>query len=79
MIKANITLQKGDMAPDVVSKSLLPETHRSIPRTRVNITEDEDAIHLQISARDVSALRAAVNSYLRWISVSMETYNETQN
>ncbi|UCE39638.1 MAG: hypothetical protein JSW00_12660 [Thermoplasmata archaeon] len=61
----------------VVASSLLPETDRKIPRTQVNIKEVNDGIQLEIQAQDTSALRAAINSYLRWIKVSMNTYEET--
>lgn len=62
----------------MVASSLSPETDRKIPRTIIQVNEDENALSLVISAEDTSALRAAINSYLRWISVGIETYNEIQ-
>ncbi|UCE73137.1 MAG: hypothetical protein JSV56_08850 [Methanomassiliicoccales archaeon] len=76
MKKAKITLKKSGRIADVVAKSLLPETERNIPRTHVDVQEDEDTIYIEIRANDVSALRAAINSYLRWMKVSVDTYNE---
>lgn len=78
MKKAVITIEKEGKIADVVAKSLLPETERNIPRTNVNLKEDEHAIHFEIHAEDVNALRAAINSYLRWMKVSVDTYTETQ-
>lgn len=78
MKKAVITLQKRGKIAQVVAQSLLPETERKIPRTEVNLREDEDALYLEIRALDVNALRAAINSYLRWMKVGIDTYLETQ-
>jgi tRNA threonylcarbamoyladenosine modification (KEOPS) complex Pcc1 subunit len=52
---------------------------RKIPRTEVNLEEDENSINLEIIAQDINALRAAMNSYLRWMKVSIDTYNEIKN
>lgn len=76
--KAIITIQKEDKITSVVAKSLLPETERKIPRTKVELREDDDAIKIELMADDVNALRAAANSYLRWISVSIDTHLEAQ-
>jgi len=76
--KGIITIQKQGKIADVVAKSLLPEMDRKIPRTKVNLKEDENAIYLEILAEDVNALRAAMNSYLRWMKVSIDTYKETR-
>lgn len=55
--------------------SLGPEIEREIPRTEVNIIKDDD-ITLEIHAEDTNALRAAINSYLRWAKVTMDTVEE---
>ena len=76
MKKGIITIQKQGNIADVVAKSLLPEMDRNIPRTKVNLKEDKNKIQIEIQAQDVNALRAAINSYLRWMKVSMDTYEE---
>ena len=78
MKKAIITVPKEGKIAHVVTRSLLPEMDRKIPRTKVNLKEDENAIRLEIQAQDVNALRAAINSYLRWMKVSIDTYEETK-
>ena len=45
---------------------------REIPRTRVSLTSEGDEIILNVEASDLGALRAALNSYLGWISISEE-------
>lgn len=56
----------------LLRESLAPETSRTIPRTSVDIREVGDKLHIEIQASDVNALRAAINSYLRWVSVGIE-------
>jgi tRNA threonylcarbamoyladenosine modification (KEOPS) complex Pcc1 subunit len=75
--RAVITVQKDDKIADVVTKSLLPETERHIPRTKVDIREVGDVIQIELMADDTNALRAATNSYLRWMKVTIDTYLET--
>ncbi len=55
--------------------ALRPEVGREIPRTRVSIVPGEKEIVLNIEASDLGALRAALNSYLRWIRISEEIGN----
>lgn len=58
----------------LLSRSMGPEVVRSIPRTEVSITEEEEEVlQIRIDAMDINALRGALNSYLRWVSVGMET------
>jgi tRNA threonylcarbamoyladenosine modification (KEOPS) complex Pcc1 subunit len=52
---------------------------RKIPRTKVDLKEDEENILINIQAQDVNALRAAMNSYLRWMKVCIDTYMETED
>jgi KEOPS complex subunit Pcc1 len=55
--------------------ALSPEVGREIPRTRVHLTSEGEEIVLNVEASDLGALRAALNSYLRWISISEEIGN----
>ncbi len=69
------TLRLESPHAKTVMRSLAPEVGREIPRTRVEIEADAEAVILRIDAADVSALRAALNSYLRWIKISEEIGN----
>ena len=55
----------------VVAKSIDPEIKHKIPKTKVEINSKGEKIFLKIKADDISSLRAACNSYLRWISVAL--------
>ena len=56
----------------VVRSSLAPEAGREIPGCSVSVGGEEDVAEITIEAADVGALRAAVNSYLRWSQVALE-------
>ncbi|OGS49337.1 MAG: hypothetical protein A3K68_02260 [Euryarchaeota archaeon RBG_16_68_13] len=68
MRRATITLE-GPEAP-VVLQALRPEAGRDVPKARVRVSGRRGAVTLTIEADDTSALRAAVNSYLRWADVA---------
>ena len=57
----------------VVLQALKPETETSSTnRSKVNLTVDGHSLILDFRAKDTSALRAAINSYLRLIGVAMD-------
>ena len=65
------TIEIGCHETALLKESLAPETERSIPRTSVNVMDMGDVLRIEIEASDVNALRAAINSYLRWVSVGL--------
>lgn len=68
MRRAVITLE-GPSA-EVVRRALLPEAGRDVPKARVAVSGGPGRVMIAIDADDTSALRAAVNSYLRWADVA---------
>ncbi len=54
----------------IVLRALEPET-KTMPTTRseVEIEGDGRSLTIRFEAKDTSALRASINSYLRWISL----------
>ncbi len=73
-VKSATIFIKKSHATDVVAKALHPETVREISRTKVEIGEDDSSYMINIVAKDTSSLRAALNSYLRWMKVTEDTY-----
>jgi len=59
----------------IVEQSLSPETHQKIPKSTVRLTRDNDTLKLLIQSSDISSLRAACNSYLRWIHTAVTVEN----
>src|SRR2546427_10814351 len=69
MRRATITFDGPDAA--MVYEALRPETGRDVPKARVSMLARRNRLALGIAADDTSALRAAVNSYLRWADVAV--------
>lgn len=74
MRRATITFAGPDA--DVVHRSLRPEAGRDVPGARVTMRLVRDRLQLTIDAEDTGALRAAVNSYLRWAEVASRVRRE---
>jgi tRNA threonylcarbamoyladenosine modification (KEOPS) complex Pcc1 subunit len=55
----------------VVAQSLSPEIQHRIPKSNVSFTVEKKILTMTIESEDVSSLRAACNSYLRWIQTAL--------
>ena len=55
----------------VVYNSLNPEIKQKISKTKINIKLEKNILKIDIEADDLSSLRAACNSYLRWINTAI--------
>ena len=71
---AELTLQTSHWR--AVQGSLSPELGERIPRTKVTVEGRENEVVVKIEAEDQTALRAALNSYIRWMNVAQETARE---
>ncbi len=60
----------------LVYESLRPEAGRDVPKARIRLRSERGRMALTIEADDTSALRAAVNSYLRWADVAARVRQE---
>lgn len=56
---------------EIVAESLSPEIKHKIPKANVEISLSKNALSLKIESDDVSTLRAACNSYLRWVNTAI--------
>ena len=72
-----------EAAPDTVKVligSLQPELEHGVSeRSAVNIKFNNKGIVIGITANDVTALRAAVNSYLYWVLGILDIGNRIKN
>jgi tRNA threonylcarbamoyladenosine modification (KEOPS) complex Pcc1 subunit len=76
VIRLNISSEKS---LNVVLGSLKPETETSsTSRSKVDIKTEGQTLILDFRATDTSALRAAMNSYLRLIGVAMNIQKLTE-
>jgi tRNA threonylcarbamoyladenosine modification (KEOPS) complex Pcc1 subunit len=55
----------------LIKESLSPEIKHKIPKANVEISISKNILFLKIESDDVSTLRAACNSYLRWINTAI--------
>ena len=60
---------------NVVLEALRPETQVSTQRSKVQVERDGRTLIMKFKADDTSALRAAINSYLRWVLLAANTIN----
>jgi len=58
----------------VIADTLNPEASQHIPKTSVHIGVCDATVELTISSTDSSALRAACNSYLRWMMTAVSVH-----
>jgi KEOPS complex subunit Pcc1 len=77
MRHATITFAGPDAR--VVYESLRPEAGRDVPKARVSLRSGRGRVALTIDADDTGALRAAVNSYLRWADVAARVQREVKS
>jgi KEOPS complex subunit Pcc1 len=55
----------------IVANSIDPEIRNKIPKTKVYTKLSGKNYSITIEAEDTSSLRAAINSYLRWINTAL--------
>ncbi len=55
----------------IIATALSPEISHRIPKSTVTISQNDSVVTLAINADEISSLRAACNSYLRWIQTAL--------
>jgi len=76
MPRAEIRIEGEEAA--VLRKALAPEAGREIPGTLVRVAGRGKTLTVSIEAQDTGALRAALNSYLRWAEVAAGVVKEAR-
>ncbi|MHA1596991.1 MAG: KEOPS complex subunit Pcc1 [Candidatus Asgardarchaeia archaeon] len=73
--KVEVELKDEEMC-EVIYRTLLPETRSKVTeRSKASIRRLGAKIFLTIRAKDTTALRAAMNSYLRFLKVVIDLYD----
>ncbi len=71
--EARILIEASTENVDVLIGALKPELETGISdRSRIVLEKTEKGLAIRVSADDVTALRAAVNSYLYWVQGIMD-------
>jgi len=66
------TLRIDSPSPRMLLRALGPELGREIPKTKVDGAVENGQVVLDIQTSDLSAMRAALNSYLRWVKITKD-------
>jgi tRNA threonylcarbamoyladenosine modification (KEOPS) complex Pcc1 subunit len=56
-----------------LERALLPEAAREVPRARTVVRRAGAIVELRVEASDAGAMRAALNTYLGWVALSLAT------
>ena len=73
MIVAEVRVDVSEGVSGLIGESLAPEVERpTSERSKVMVSEVEGQVVISIEASDVVALRAAINSYLRWVGAILD-------
>ena len=56
-----------------LEQALSPEAAREVPRARTALHRDPHGLELRVEADDAGAMRAALNTYLGWVALSLAT------
>lgn len=56
---------------NIILQALKPEIAQNIPGSETQLSLQETSLVLTITTSELSSLRAACNSYLRWIQTAM--------
>jgi len=76
MIEAKIIIKMDSKnQAEIVSLSISPEVKKKIPNSTINLYFSDNKIFLDIISKNISSLRAACNSYLRWINTANDITN----
>ena len=54
----------------IIKESLLPEINKEFQETQIHISQKNKQVTLTIAATQTNMLRAAFNSYMRWIETA---------
>ena len=72
MMRAKVHIQANKDA-DVLARALKPEANDEVSRCKMEIEEENGNLVISFAAEVVVALRAAINSYLRWTKLAIDT------
>lgn len=76
--KISIELPSKRMV-EILLKALLPETRRLITsRSKVFVEGIGKRLVIKVQAKDLTALRATLNSYLRWVALIVDICRATE-
>lgn len=77
MHTADFTLQfDNSETAKIIHTSLQPELSKKIPQTKITVNQSENILTITINAQTTPVLRAAINSYSRWIQTALNVVQQ---
>ncbi|MGC8584639.1 MAG: KEOPS complex subunit Pcc1 [Thermoplasmata archaeon] len=67
MIFTSLKIESSD--PEILYRVLNIENERDIPKARIDVNIINKNIIINIETENISSMRAAINSYMRWINL----------
>ena len=59
--------------PGELAQAMEAEGRSEMSKTSMSMEVRDNSLKIKIEAEDVSSLRAALNSYLRWLRIAIDT------
>lgn len=56
----------------ILFSTLSPELKQGVPKTKIHLEQQGNQLILSIDAKETTSLRAACNSYLRWVHTAAQ-------
>ena len=73
ILVATVHVDVPEGISDIVDESLAPEVERpTSERSNVTVSAEKGEVIISIETSDVVALRATINSYLRWVGAILD-------
>ncbi len=61
-----------------LEEALAPEAAREVPRARTTMRRAGATVTLHVAASDAGAMRAALNTFLGWVALSLATVSAAE-
>lgn len=70
MQEAELVFRFHEATAAAIHGALVPDKDGQAPKMAADVTTDGDELRVRLRAEDLPSLRAAVNSYARWIDAA---------
>ena len=77
-VLAEFEFNAGNVA-SIIYEALLPELGEDYQRTKTTLLLKDDVLILNVDAKDIVSMRAALNGWLRLIKITYEMCTVTSN
>ena len=75
----NIKLEDENTCDLLYDALVLESSYNPNERAQANLEKDKDLLILKISAKDSISARASINSFMKWINLSLEIISLSKN